>query len=236
MTFGSLFAGIGGLDLGLERAGMECRWQVEINPFCQKVLAKHWPNVRRYGDITQLTGDELERVDLVCGGFPCQDLSQAGKRAGIEGSRSGLWFDYARLLGILRPRYVLIENVAGLLVDAAMRRVVGELARLGYVGLWQSLRASDFGASHQRKRIFVVAYRRHGGIDLGAWPAGRTIRERTPERHGSQGDGADMADASPERNHGTGGAGSRWRSEYSDGSGSLDDSACPERSRCGQAH
>lgn len=80
MTFGSLFAGIGGIDLGLERAGLICRWQVEIDPFCNRVLEKHWPGVKRYGDITKLTGNELEPVDLICGGFPCQDLSQAGKR------------------------------------------------------------------------------------------------------------------------------------------------------------
>jgi DNA (cytosine-5)-methyltransferase 1 len=162
ITFGSLFAGIGGVDLGLERAGMQCRWQVEVDPFCQDILAKHWFGVKRYGDIRQLTGTELEAVDVVCGGFPCQDLSVAGKRTGIEGSRSGLWFEYARLLGVLRPRFVLIENVSGLLVHDAMRRVVGELARLGYVGIWRSFRASDFGASHLRKRIFIVA---HSGVE-----------------------------------------------------------------------
>lgn len=163
MTFGSAFAGIGGLDLGLERAGMECRWQVEIDPYCLKVLAKHWPNVKRYEDIRKLTGDELEPVDLVCGGFPCQDLSQAGKQAGIEGTRSGLWFDFARIVGMVGPRYVLVENVPGLLVRDAMPRVVGELARLGYVGLWVSLRASEFGAAHIRKRVFILAHRECSG-------------------------------------------------------------------------
>lgn len=158
MTFGSLFTGIGGIDLGLERAGMECRWQVEIDPFCNRVLERHWPKVKRYRDITTLTGDELERVDWLAGGFPCQDLSQAGKRVGIEGARSGLWFEFARLIGKLRPTGVLIENVPGLLVYDAMRRVIGELSRLGYVGFWRSLRASEFGAAHLRKRIFIVAY------------------------------------------------------------------------------
>jgi site-specific DNA-cytosine methylase len=146
---------------------MQCRWQVEVDPFCQDILAKHWFGVKRYGDIRQLTGTELEAVDVVCGGFPCQDLSVAGKRTGIEGSRSGLWFEYARLLGVLRPQFVLIENVSGLLVHDAMRRVVGELARLGYVGIWRSFRASDFGASHLRKRIFIVAHsqsRRRGEL------------------------------------------------------------------------
>lgn len=158
MTYGSLFTGIGGLDLGLDRAGFECKWQVEIDPYALKVLQKHWPNVTRYGDITKLSGDELEPVDLMCGGFPCQDLSQAGKQAGIEGTRSGLWFEYARLIRKLRPKYVLIENVPGLLIHDAMRRVIGELARLGYVGIWRSLRASEFGASHLRKRVFIIAY------------------------------------------------------------------------------
>jgi DNA (cytosine-5)-methyltransferase 1 len=170
MTYGSLFTGIGGLDLGMDRAGWQCRWQVENDPYCTKVLEKHWPDVKRYGDIRAVTGDELEPVDLICGGFPCQDLSQAGKRAGIEGTRSGLWFEFARLVGRLRPRYVLIENVPGLLVSDAMRRVVGELARLGYVGCWRSLRASEFGASHLRKRVFIVAYNSGAGgwIDCGS--------------------------------------------------------------------
>ena len=158
LTYGSLFTGIGGLDLGLDRAGFHCRWQIENDPYAVKVLEKRWPEVKRYGDITTVQGADLEPVDLICGGFPCQDLSQAGKRIGIEGTRSGLWFEYARLVRELRPRYVLIENVPGLLVSDAMRRVVGELARLGYVGCYRSLRASEFGASHLRKRVFIVAH------------------------------------------------------------------------------
>lgn len=90
MTFGSLFAGIGGMDLGLERAGMECRWQVEIDPFCLRVLGKHWPGVPKFGDIHEVTGEKLERVDLIAGGFPCQDVSEVGSRIGISGSQSGL--------------------------------------------------------------------------------------------------------------------------------------------------
>ncbi len=163
MTYGSLFTGIGGIDRGLDAAGFRCRWQVENDPYAVKVLEKHWPTVKRYGDICSIDGSELEPVDLVCGGFPCQDLSQAGKRVGIEGTRSGLWFEYARLVGELGPRYVLIENVPGLLVSDAMRRVIGELARLGYVGCYRSLRASEFGASHLRKRVFIVAHRDRPG-------------------------------------------------------------------------
>jgi len=157
---------VGGIDLGLERAGWECRYQVEIDPYCCKILAKHWPHVKRYGDIRTVNGNELEPVDLICGGFPCQDLSQAGKRAGIEGARSGLWFEFARLVRESRPKYVLVENVPGLLVYDGMRRVIGDLAGCGYVGCWLSLRASDFGASHLRKRIFIVAYRDAGRCEV----------------------------------------------------------------------
>ena len=153
MTVGSLFSGVGGLDLGLEWAGFEVRWQVEIDAFARRVLEKHWPGVPKYADIRSLTGTELEPVDLICGGFPCVDLSQAGKRRGLtndDGSatRSGLWFEFARLVGELRPRFVIAENVPGILtMPGAMGRVIGDLARLGYVGCWRCLRASDFGYS-----------------------------------------------------------------------------------------
>jgi len=204
MTFGSLFSGIGGLDLGLERSGMECCWQVEIDPFCTKVLEKHWPGVKRYGDIKTVTGRELADVDLICGGFPCQDLSQAGKRAGIEGTRSGLWFEFARILGVVRPRYVVIENVPGLLDRRAMPRVIGELARLGYVGCWRCFRASEFGASHLRKRVFIVAYRssegrwQDSGSTLGDEAENGGTRRNGRESDGDNftcGEGSEMADA-----------------------------------------
>jgi DNA (cytosine-5)-methyltransferase 1 len=199
VTYGSLFSGIGGIDLGLDRAGMECRWQVELDPFCRKVLTKYWPEVPKYGDIRQLTGGELEWVDLIAGGFPCQDLSQAGKRAGIEGNRSGLWFEFARLIGKLRPRFVLIENVPGLLDRRAMPRVIGELARLGYVGSWFCLRASDFGAAHLRKRVFILAYRAcerkdEPGLDQQArmfpTPAARDYRTPNKTAYSERGGGA----------------------------------------------
>src|SRR5690606_7177861 len=115
LTVGSLFSGIGGIDLGLERAGMETRWFSEIDPYASRVLAKHWPNVPNHGDITQIDFRAVEAVDVLCGGFPCQDLSLAGKRAGIDGERSGLWSEYVRAIRDLRPRYVLVENVTALL-------------------------------------------------------------------------------------------------------------------------
>ena len=117
MTFGSLFSGIGGLDLGLERSGMTCKFQVEIDPFCRRVLAKHWPDVPKHDDVKTFppTKPEDYSVDLICGGFPCQNLSFAGKGAGLEGERSGLWYEYARVIREIRPRFVLVENVAALL-------------------------------------------------------------------------------------------------------------------------
>lgn len=157
MTFGSLFAGIGGMDLGLERAGMECRWQVEIDPFCQKVLEKHWLGVKRYGDIRGLDGSELERVDLIAGGFPCTDLSFAGKGAGIHAERSGLWWDMLRIICKLRPQYVLVENVSALL-KRGMGEVLAGLASCGYDSEWDCLPASALGAYHDRDRTFIVAY------------------------------------------------------------------------------
>ncbi len=172
MTFGSLFAGIGGMDLGLERAGMECKWQVEIDPFCQKVLRKHWPKVPKYGDITKLDGSELERVDLIAGGFPCQDLSVAGFMRGIDGERSGLWAEFSRLIGRVRPRNVLVENVSGLLANESMRRVLGDLSALGFDAEWESIPAAAVGAPHLRDRVWIFANSRqkpgvHEGRDNG---------------------------------------------------------------------
>jgi DNA (cytosine-5)-methyltransferase 1 len=157
MTVGSLFAGIGGFDLGLERAGMEIRWQVEIDPFCQAVLAKHWPHVKRYDDVRTVGAYNLERVDVLCGGFPCQDISNAGKGEGIDGKRSGLWAEYARLIRELRPRYAIVENVAALL-GRGLGRVLGDLAACGYDAEWDCLPASAVGAAHQRDRLWLVAY------------------------------------------------------------------------------
>lgn len=159
MKFGSLFSGIGGMDLGLEQAGMSCAWQVEIDEFCQRVLTKHWPNVPKYQDVRECGKHNLEQVDLIAGGFPCQDLSIAGKGAGIDGQRSGLWAEFIRIVRELRPRYVLVENVAALL-GRGMGRVLGDLAQSGYDAEWQSLRAREFGALHLRERIFIIAHTR----------------------------------------------------------------------------
>lgn len=164
MKVGSLFAGIGGFDLGLERAGFEIAWQVEIDPYCQRVLAKHWPNVQRYGDIQSVDWGTVEPVDVLCGGFPCQDISLAGKGAGLAGERSGLWFEYAKAIEALKPRYVIIENVAALR-SRGLDQVLGALAALGYDAEWHVLSACQFGAPHTRERLFVVAYPQGSGLE-----------------------------------------------------------------------
>jgi DNA (cytosine-5)-methyltransferase 1 len=155
MTFGSLFAGIGGLDLGLERAGMECRWQVEIDDYAQRVLAKHWPDVRRHGDIRTWPDGDAERVDLICGGFPCQDISYAGQGAGLSGERSGLFYELIRVVREMEPRFVLLENVAALLTRG-LDDVLGTLASLGFDAEWHCIPAAYVGAPHIRDRIFVI--------------------------------------------------------------------------------
>lgn len=182
MTFGSLFAGAGGIDLGLERAGMACRWQVEINPFCQRVLAKQWPAVKRFEDVRMVGASNLEHVDLVAGGFPCQDVSRIGRMEGIDGKRSGLWVEFARIIRELQPLYVLVENVTGLL-DGGIGRVLADLADIGFDAEWEVLPAWAFGGPHHRERVFIVAYaggeRLEGIFPLGTAPlaVGRGHRE-----------------------------------------------------------
>ena len=162
-TMGSLFAGIGGFDLGFERAGFRTEWQVEIDPYCQRVLKKHFPHAERFGDIRECGKHNLKSVDVICGGFPCQDISNAGKRAGIEGERSGLWSEYARIIRELRPRYVLVENVAALL-GRGMGVVLGDLAEIGYDAEWEIISAADVGAPHLRERVWILAHAGHAGI------------------------------------------------------------------------
>lgn len=168
MTFGSLFAGIGGMDLGLERSGMQCSWQVEIDPYARRVLEKHWPGVRRHDDVRTFPPTDAEewQVDLIAGGFPCQDISNAGERAGIDGERSGLWREYARIVRVLRPCFVLVENVSALL-GRGLGRVLGDLAACGYDAEWDCLPAFAVGAPHERDRLFIVAHAESGGRKAG---------------------------------------------------------------------
>ena len=157
ITFGSLFAGIGGFDLGFERCGMQCKWQVEIDDYATRILERHWPNVHRERDVCKCGRHNLEPVDVICGGFPCQDLSYAGRGAGLDGNRSGLFFEAARLVRELRPRAVVLENVAALLTRG-LDRVLGTLAEVGYDAEWHCIPAAAVGAPHIRDRVFVLAY------------------------------------------------------------------------------
>jgi DNA (cytosine-5)-methyltransferase 1 len=251
LTVGSLFAGVGGFDLGLERAGMRTVWFCEEDPFCRRVLAKHWPGVPCYPDVRSLVADAgtgrrsevvheplnhakgraanhkresacdpqgrrhlsgvaagacgvsgdderlpvpVPHVDVLCGGFPCQDLSYAGKGAGIDGERSGLWSEYARLVRELRPRYVIVENVPALLTRG-LGRVLADLAACGYDAEWDCIPASAVGAPHRRDRVWLVAY-----------PGGEGRRENTGSSHGDE---ASDAGRGTQDNHIALGAGSQ---------------------------
>jgi DNA (cytosine-5)-methyltransferase 1 len=157
-----LFSGIGGFSLGLERTGgFKTVAFCEIEPFCRKVLNKHWPEVPIYEDVRTLTAECLAAdgigVDVICGGFPCQDISRAGYGRGLAGERSGLWSEYARLIGELRPAYVIVENVAALL-ERGMDTVCGELAAIGYDAEWSTVSSCSLGAPHMRQRVLIVAY------------------------------------------------------------------------------
>lgn len=157
MTLGSLFSGIAGLDLGLVRA-LDCepRWFCEAEPWCRDLLADRHPGVPVYSDVREL-GDGLELVDVLAGGFPCQNVSLAGRGEGLDGDRSGLWFEMARVIGLLRPRWVVAENVLGLL-RRGLDRVLAGLHAIGYAAEWDVIEAAAVGAHHLRPRVFIVAY------------------------------------------------------------------------------
>lgn len=196
MTIGSLFSGVGGLELGLERAGLgPTLWQVEIDPFRRSVLAKHWPATERHEDVRTVGAANLALVDLVCGGFPCKDVSSAGKRAGLAGPQSGLWYELARIVEEMLPRVVVIENVtsgAAAWVDL----VRGDLERIGYASLPIPIAARDCGAFHRRARVFIVAHLDGAGLRL---ESGRRVGqgrdgspfadESGPQRHAANDDG-----------------------------------------------
>lgn len=175
-TLGSLFAGIGGIDLGFERAGFETKWQVEIDDYASRVLAKHWPHVHRERDIRECGPHNLERVDCIAGGFPCQDISYAGLGAGLDGERSGLFFEAVRLVGELRPRCVVLENTTALLTRG-LDRVLGALAAIGFRARWDCIPAGAFGAPHIRDRIFVVAYANGSRLERQRQVSSRTVEE-----------------------------------------------------------
>lgn len=197
MRIGSLFAGIGGLELGLERAGVgHTVWQVEQDEFCRSVLERHWPDAKRYEDVTTVDWSAVEPVEVLCGGFPCQDISLAGRRAGLEGARSGLWREYVGAILALRPRYVVVENVAALLVGG-LGTVLGDLASCRYDAEWDCIPAAAVGAPHRRDRVFVLAYpdsERHGRLQpVGLAGSGRAAGTADDGPHRGVGDPYGMA-------------------------------------------
>jgi DNA (cytosine-5)-methyltransferase 1 len=178
-TAGSLFSGIGGIDLAFSLAGFDILFQCEIDEFCQKVLAKHskeyWPHAELFADVRTVGKHNLPSVDILFGGFPCQDISNAGKREGlVAGTRSSLWFEFARIIGEIRPSVVLLENVEaittprkkedGSLQPPDMAVVIDTLASMGYRARWGIIAASDAGAPHQRNRWFCLAYTERRGL------------------------------------------------------------------------
>lgn len=156
-----LFSGIGGFELGFQRAGFTIAAMCEIEPYAQSVLRRHWPGVPLYADVRELTGERLRcdgiHVDVITGGFPCQDISLAGKGAGLGGERSGLWREYLRVIREVRPSWVVIENVSALR-SRGLDTVLRQLAEIGYDAEWHCIPASAIGAPHRRDRIWIVAY------------------------------------------------------------------------------
>ena len=159
ITVGSLFSGIGGIELGLERTGnFRTEWFVENNRYAQAVLRKHWPGLPVYEDITAIDWSKVPPVDMLSGGFPCQDISYAGKGAGIkEGTRSGLWKEFHKAIRHLRPKFVFVENVSALL-SRGLDIVLGDLATLGYDAEWHCITVASVGAPHRRDRIFIIGW------------------------------------------------------------------------------
>jgi len=181
LTGGSLFSGIGGLDKGLEQAGVCIQWQCESDEFSRRVLAKHWPDVPCYLDVKEIDHD-TPKVDILFGGFPCQPVSTAGRRK-VRDDPRWLWPEFARAIAVLRPRYVFVENVAGLRT-AGMGFVLASLATLGYDAEWDGISAAGVGAPHLRERVFIVAYTNGGGAE-------RRPSEGSGVRAAEGGEGAD---------------------------------------------
>lgn len=155
LTHGSLFSGIGGFERGAQMAGIKTLWNCEYMPFQRKILKKHFPNSKQYEDITK--AEITERVDVISGGFPCQDISVAGKMEGIRGGRSGLWSEMFRIIRNIRPGYVIIENSPALLIRG-FEQVLCDLSQIGYNAEWQCISNVSFGYPHKRERLYVIAY------------------------------------------------------------------------------
>jgi len=157
MYVGSLFSGIGGIELGFEKAGFETRWFIEKDEYAKKILKKRFPNTIIYEDVTEIDFRTVPEIDILTGGFPCQDISIAGSGAGIKGSRSSLWKYYKEAIRVLQPKYAFIENVS-MLTHRGLNVVLGDIAEIGYDAEWYNISASAVGAFHKRERLFVLVY------------------------------------------------------------------------------
>ena len=175
-----LFSGIGGFALAARWVGWETVGFCEIDQYCQKVLRKHWPDVPIYEDVRELDGRTMGHVDIITGGFPCQDISYAGKGAGIRGERSGLWSELCRIIGELRPGLAVLENVSALL-GRGLDVVLGDLAEIGYDAEWHCISAAHVGAPHLRDRIWIIAYPQHSDADCPG-----SYREAVNQHRGSE--------------------------------------------------
>lgn len=198
LTHVDLFAGVGGFSLALERAGAKTVANVEIDKYCRQILARHFPDAKQFDDIKNVSGDDLRSAGfipergIITGGFPCQDISIAGKGAGLSGDRSGLFWEIVRLLEELHPKWFILENVPRLLSingGRDMATVVKALVDCGYGIAWRVLDAQHFGVPQRRRRVFIVGH-------LGG--TGRTSAEILFEREGGSGDSAQSLEAEPQ--------------------------------------
>ena len=210
ITLGSMFAGIGGLELGFESTGrFETKWQVEIDDYANQVLSKHWPSVARWKNVKTFPPRPVSdwQCDVIAGGFPCQDLSFAGKGAGLAGERSGLFSEIVRVAGIIRPRAIVLENVAALYARG-LDVVLGELAQIGFDAEWHCVSAASVGAPHRRDRVFIIGYlaysdctqRERSGIPSGIHTGNHNANSASSDRRKTQ----EMADSASVRQSGQG--------------------------------
>lgn len=191
MRFASFFAGIGGFDLGFQRAGMKPVFHCEIDPYCQKILKRHWPEVPLHDDILTLKTPKIPQAELWAGGFPCQDVSHANtQRKGITGERSGLFFRLAELAREATPKWLVLENVAGLLSSdrgEAFESVINELEAIGYVGIWFTCNTLSAGLPHNRERVFIIgSYRSELAYEFYS-DGGKLLRDNSPREESRKG-------------------------------------------------
>ncbi len=215
MRYGSLFSGIGGLDLAMEACGHAPLWQVEMDAFCNGILDTHGPDLQRYMDIREINWAVVDRPDLLCGGFPCQPFSVAGQNRGVDDDRN-MWPETYRAVRELGPRYVFLENVPGLLAHGYFGRILGDLAEGGYDAVWDTFTAAEVGAPHRRERLFILAYAGHESQQLQQRRAGPELA----------GEGVRVADA----------AGSRQRTGLGDDDAGQPDAAGNREEREELAH